>query len=68
MKVRSDFGFLTDDVVELERIVPAVVEFVAFGHVRARVGIVHHGNWDFIINKPRNGEPYDAVIHAFIKK
>ena len=30
--------------------------------------IVHHGNWDFIISKPRNGEPYDAVIHAFIKK
>ena len=29
--------------------------------------ILHHGNWDFIIKKARNGEPYDAVIHALIK-
>jgi len=30
--------------------------------------ILHHGNWDFIINKARNGESYDAVIHALLKK
>jgi len=30
--------------------------------------ILHHGNWNFIINKARNGESYDAVIHAILKK
>jgi len=30
--------------------------------------ILHHGSWDFIIYKAKNGEPYDAVIHAFLKK
>ena len=30
--------------------------------------ILHHGNWDFIISKARNGELYNAVIHALLKK
>ena len=30
--------------------------------------IISYGNWEFIIRKPRNDAPYDAVIHALIKK
>lgn len=30
--------------------------------------ILYHGNWEFIIIKAINGEPYDAVIHALLKK
>lgn len=29
--------------------------------------ILKHSNWEFIINRARNDEPYDAVIHAFIR-
>ena len=48
---------------DMQRSLSAVTKSgIAYGR------IVHHGNWDFIFSKPRNGEPFDAVIHAFIKK
>lgn len=30
--------------------------------------ILKHGNWEFIIHRPRGQGNYDAVIHAFMKK
>ncbi len=30
--------------------------------------VIKHGNWEFIIQHPRGSSPYDAVIHAFIRK
>ena len=47
---------------DMQQSLGAITKNVSYGT------ILHHGNWDFIIKKTRNGESYDAVIHALLKK
>ena len=50
-------------VYDMQQSLSAVIkDGIVFGR------ILHYGNWDFIINKARNGESYDVVIHALLKK
>lgn len=30
--------------------------------------LLSHGNWEFVIKKPKSADKYDAVIHAMYKK